>query len=144
MPRLHAHGLALALAFLGLSATAAAADDVVGKWYVAPMFYGVRTGNDRNVDDNSAAGAVVGKNLSSAWSVEAEFNHGNFRGKAPFDALEITALSVDFLRHFYRDAAIHPYVTFGVVDSHEGRESTGSYDRAMVQASLATPHRLRT
>ncbi len=141
MPRLHR--LALILAFLGISA-AAAADDVVGKWYVAPMFYSVRTGNDRNVDDGSAAGAAVGKNLSSAWSVEAEFNHGHFAGHAPFDALDINALGVDFLRHFYRDAAIHPYVTFGVLDSNESRGSTGSYDRAMVQAGVGLLAHLAT
>lgn len=142
MPKLH--GLGLALALLSLSAAATAADDTVGKWYVAPLIYGVRTGNDRNVADDTAISAAVGKNLSSAWSVEAAFSHGHFGAESQSDALDINALSVDFLRHFYRDAAIHPYVTFGVVDSNESRPSIGSYDRAMIQAGLGLLARIAT
>jgi len=134
MRRLHAHGLALALALLGASAMAVADDDVVGKWYVAPMIYGVRTGGDRHVDDDTAFGAAIGKNLSSAWSVEAAFSHGRFKAVLPANVLNINALSIDLQRHFYREARIHPYVTFGIVDSNESRASTGSYDRAMIEA----------
>ena len=136
MRRLHAHGLALALALLGASATAVADDDTVGKWYVAPMVYGVRTGDDRKVDDDTAFGLAIGKNLSSAWSVEAAFNHGRFKARLPANDLKIDALSVDLQRHFYRDARIHPYFTFGIVDSNESRPSVSSYNRTMIQGGL--------
>ncbi len=136
MHRLHTRALTLGLALLGFSALAAADDDTVGKWYVAPTLWAVRTGTDRQVKDGAAFGPALGKNLSNAWSVEAAFSTGNFDGKAPVNDLTINALSIDVQRHFYRDAPIHPYLTFGAVQSDESRSSTGNYQRQMLQGGL--------
>ncbi len=136
MQKSRAAGLVLGLLYLAFAGTATAAEDTVGQWYVAPMLYDVRAGGDRHVGDDNAIGAAIGKNLSTPWSLEAAFSHGRFQSAIDTGTLDINALSLDFLRHFYRDAKIHPYFTFGIVDSDETRTGVGNYQRVMIQGGL--------
>jgi len=128
---------------LGAAAVAGAADDV-GKWYVAPMVYAVRTGVDRNVDDSEEIGAAIGKNVSDDWGFEFGFQHGSYRAPSPDDNLQINAASINALRHFYRDSRIHPFLDVGFVISDESRPSTSSYQRSMVQAGMGLLGTLHT
>jgi OmpA-OmpF porin, OOP family len=134
-----AFGLALAC----LAGPAAAADDT-DKWYVAPMFYGVLTGDDRHVADSTAFGLVAGKNISDNWSLELGYSFGTFRGVAPYDHLNLDTINVDGLRHFYRDSRVHPYLVLGVVEGIESRPSTGRYTRQMLEGGLGLLTRLYT
>jgi len=136
MKNLLTSGLVLGLAYLALTGSANAAEDTVGDWYAAPLLYHVWTGDDRHVGDDNAFGLALGKNLSTPWSLEAAFTHGRFKSALDTGNLDINALSVDFLRHFYRDARIHPYFTFGLVDSNETRTGVGNYQRVMIQGGL--------
>ena len=135
MDQMRTLGLAAGLALLSFGTAASAADDV-GKWYLAPMVYDVRTGTDRNVDDGAAFQLSVGKNFTDQWSAELALNHGSYKAKSSADKLTINALSLDALRHFYRDSPIHPYVLVGYVQSGESSDNTGHYDRQMIQGGL--------
>ncbi|HUO96660.1 MAG TPA: OmpA family protein [Steroidobacteraceae bacterium] len=128
-------GLAASLVFLAVCTQALAADDV-GKWYLAPMAFDVRTGTDRNVDDGAAFGLAFGKNVSDHWAAELAFDHGYYKARNAADDLSINALSLVALRHFFRDSKIHPFLSIGYVQSDESRDSTGSYNRQMIQAGL--------
>jgi OOP family OmpA-OmpF porin len=116
--------MAVALAAtLGIAADARAQDgDDAGKWYLAPMLYGTYLGNSRNADDDWSYGLVAGKNLTDVLSVELGYTHGKFDGKpATLGQLELDALSVDTLFHFYRQSRIHPFVSVGLVTLDETR-----------------------
>jgi len=135
MEKMRTLGVAAGLAVLSAGTAAGAADDV-GKWYLAPMVYDVRTGTDRMVDDGAAFQLSIGKNFTDRWSAELALNHGTYKAKSSADNLTINALSLDALRHFYRDAPIHPYFLVGYVQSGESSDTTGHYDRQMVQGGL--------
>ena len=143
MDQIRTLGLAAGLALLGFGGAASAADDV-GKWYLAPLVYDVRTGADRKVDDGAAFELAVGKNLTDKWSLELALNHGSYKAKNSADNLSINALSLDALRHFYRDSPIHPYLTVGYVQSGESSDNTGHYDRQMIQGGLGILGRVYT
>ena len=133
--------LAFGLALACTAGRAAAADDS-DKWYVAPMFSGVATGNDRHVADSTTFGLVIGKNVSENWAVELGYSNGTFRGVAPYDNLNLNTINLDFLWHFYRDSRIHPYLVFGVLEAVEGRASTGREQREMVEGGIGLLTRL--
>jgi len=128
--------LVVAGALCALAAGASAADDV-GKWYVTPIVYGVRTGTDRHVGDGPEVGVIVGKNTSENWSLELEFGHASYTGSVVADdSLRIDSLSVNALRHFYRDSAIHPFLSVGFVESNETRTQVGNYQRNQIATGL--------
>ncbi len=119
-------------ALLTTGAAATAADDV-GKWYVAPSLYGVRTGTVRGVGDGPEVAVAVGKNVSQDWAFEAELGQGSYNGKAGNDTLRIDSLTLSALRHFYRDSPIHPFLSVGLVEARENRSGIGDYSRQMAQ-----------
>lgn len=141
MDQMRTLGLAAGLALLSFGTAANAADDV-GKWYLAPLVYDVRTGTDRNVDDGAAFQLSVGKNFTDQWSAELALNHGSYKAKNTADNLTINALSLDALRHFYRESTIHPYLLVGYVQSGESSDNAGHYDRQMVEGGLGLLGRL--
>lgn len=143
MDQMRKLGLAASLVLLSFGHAARAADDV-GKWYLAPLVFDVRTGTDRAVNDGAAAELALGKNVSDKWAVELALNQGSYNGRTPADKLTIHALSLDALRHFYRDSKIHPYFTFGFVQSGESSDTTGHYDRQMVQGGFGLLGRVYT
>ncbi len=143
MDQMHTLGLAAGLAILSFGNPASAADDV-GKWYLAPLVYDVRTGADRHVDDGAGYQLSFGKNFTDQWSAEIALNHGSFKATSAADDLRINAFSIDALRHFYRDARIHPYVSVGYVQSGEASDNTGHYDRQMIQGGVGLLGRLYT
>jgi OOP family OmpA-OmpF porin len=136
-------GLAASLVFLGLGSSAHAADDV-GKLYLAPLVWDVRTGTDRNVDDGAAFGLAFGTNATDNWSFELGLDHANYKARNSADNLSVNALSLSALRHFFHDATIHPYLSVGYVQSGESRDSIGHYDRQQIQAGLGLLGRLYT
>jgi OmpA-OmpF porin, OOP family len=143
MDHMRTLGLAASLVLLGFGAAASAGDEV-GKWYLAPMVFDVRTGKDRAVDDGVAGELDFGINASEKWSAELGYNGGSFKSRDPDHNLKISAFSLSALRHFYRDSTIHPYFSLGFVESFETIGNAGKTDRQMGQVGLGLLGRVYT
>lgn len=121
------------LAALGLAAAlplAAHADESTNKWYVAPMLYGTWVSSAKQADDDYSYGVAIGRNFGERFSLEVGYNHGKFDGAIGLSELQLDAVSLDGLLHFYRGSRIHPYLTAGLFaiegDRDVGPEGSGS------------------
>lgn len=99
----------VAAACVSLSAPAIAAEKP-GQWYVAPMASVIWVDDSRRVDDDVGGAIGFGRALGEAWNVEL---HGFGYTLSGFDDTDMWGVGADFMRVFYRERRISPYLSIG-------------------------------
>lgn len=116
--------IALATTSAILTAQSALAGAEVGSWYVAPKAVYVDPDNDFHADSAVGAGLGIGKVISKNWDVE--LSYVDSRHDTDFgDKLKLNGVSLDLNRVFLRDAAVNPYIGFGVNSIHTRKYVNG-------------------
>lgn len=103
----------------------AGASEPVGAKYFTPMLWGEWPDDAREVDDDYAFSVAFGKAVSQNWNVELNASRGKFDGAANNDQT-LTAVGLDVLRVFYRDARTSPFVLLGGGWAETKTEFTGT------------------
>lgn len=110
--------------------------DEVGHWYLTPQAGGIWTDDDRALEDEDwLFGLAFGKHVSSAWSMEINFNTATLDGPGTTE-VDLQAASLDVLRVFARDAVISPYLTVGAGALQLDPIGASDQVDAMVQAGF--------
>lgn len=109
--------------------TSAEASESVGSKYFTPMLWAEWPDDARRVDDDYAFSVAFGRAVSEAFNVELNASRGKFDGAANNDQT-LTAVGLDVLRVFYRDARTSPFVLFGGGWAQTETELAGSDSEA--------------
>lgn len=108
-----------------LCLASAEASESVGSKYFTPMLWAEWPDDARVVDDDYAFSVAFGKAVSENWNVELNASRGKFDGVANNDQT-LTAVGLDVLRVFYRDARNSPFVLLGGGWAETKSEFTGT------------------
>lgn len=113
MKRVILCGLTAVAAGAGSAAVAGTYDDT-GAWYIAPMAQYDLLDDRRATEDGPGEAISIGKNFQSQWAAELGASNGSFKFKHAYGGNEeLSAFTVDFIRKFFPDSIVRPYVLFG-------------------------------
>jgi OmpA-OmpF porin, OOP family len=111
LARTRARAATVAVSLL-LLASSAVAGEAVGSTYVTAMAHGQWQDDARDVADDFVLGLAIGHVLGPRWNVELNVARGEFDAIDGND-LVINSAGVNFLRVFYRDSRVAPYLLLG-------------------------------
>lgn len=113
MKRVILCGVTAVAASVGGTASAGTYDDS-GAWYLAPMGTYSLLDDKRTTKDDFGEALSIGKNFQDQWAAELGASNGSYDRKYGLGGHEeLSAYSVDFIRKFFPDSIVRPYVIFG-------------------------------
>src|SRR5690606_37752280 len=128
MKRILIAGIVAASLLLGGIATAA---EKPGQWYVTPMASVIWPDDNRLADDDIGAALAIGRAVNDAWNIEFHSFGYQLDGLVETD---YWGVGIDFLRMFYRERRITPYLLIGggwnVHNRSVGADNKNSYYNA--------------
>ncbi|MDB5868718.1 MAG: outer membrane protein [Polaromonas sp.] len=130
------------VAVLGLTGTAAIAQAVDTRWYIAPTVGITLNDSDRQKNTGGAVGLAIGKVLNDKWNVEFGGQYMEFHGRDGIHDRQAN-IGVDGLYFFNRNPDFAPYALMGLAYVREGSPTgRGKNDNLMAKVGLGFTKKL--